>query len=75
VLLRIELMLFGASLFALRLFPTIAGTFIVALTAPPALSGHQNYFLWGPREYSGEVVIVLDERADDEQEQFQSVEG
>jgi hypothetical protein len=41
---------------------------------PPALSGHQNYFLWGPRGYSGELVIVLDEQADDEQEQFQSVE-
>ena len=41
---------------------------------PPALSGHQNYFLWGPRGYTGEIVIVLDERADDEREQFQSVE-
>jgi hypothetical protein len=33
VLLRIELMLFGTSLFALRLFPAIAGAFLVALTA------------------------------------------
>jgi len=41
---------------------------------PPALSGHQNYFLWGPRGYSGEVVVVLDERSDDEREQFESVE-
>ena len=41
---------------------------------PPALSGHQNYFLWGPRGYTGEIVIVLDERAEDEREQFQSVE-
>src|SRR5207302_4396759 len=32
LLLRIELMLFGTSLFALRLFPAIAGAFIVALT-------------------------------------------
>jgi hypothetical protein len=41
---------------------------------PPALSGHQNYFLWGPRGYTGEVVVVLDDRADDERQQFASVE-
>lgn len=41
---------------------------------PPAISGHQNYFLWGPRGYTGEIVLVLDERADDERKQFQSVE-
>jgi hypothetical protein len=27
---------------------------------PPALSGHQHYFLWGPRGYTGEVMVVLD---------------
>ena len=27
---------------------------------PPAISGHQNYFLWGPRDYTGDVVLVLD---------------
>jgi hypothetical protein len=26
---------------------------------PRAISGHQNYFLWGPRNYTGEIVIVL----------------
>jgi hypothetical protein len=41
---------------------------------PAAISGHQNYFLWGPRDYTGEVVLVLDERADDEREQFAFVE-
>ena len=29
---------------------------------PKALSGHQNYFLWGPRGYTGESMIVLDDR-------------
>jgi len=29
---------------------------------PPALSGHQTYFLWGPRGYSGNCMIVLDDR-------------
>jgi hypothetical protein len=26
---------------------------------PPAISGHQNYFLWGPRGYTGESLIVI----------------
>jgi hypothetical protein len=29
---------------------------------PPALSGHQTYYLWGPRGYSGNCLIVLDDR-------------
>jgi len=41
---------------------------------PPAISGHQNYFLWGPRDWTGEVALVLDTRDDDEREQFVSVE-
>jgi hypothetical protein len=28
---------------------------------PPSLSGHQTWFLWGPRGYSGNCVIVLDD--------------
>ncbi|HXM66061.1 MAG TPA: glycosyltransferase family 39 protein [Candidatus Acidoferrum sp.] len=28
---------------------------------PPALSGHQTWFLWGPRGYSGSCMIVLDD--------------
>ena len=41
---------------------------------PSSISGHQNYFLWGPRQYSGEVMLVLDIDADDEREQFAYVE-
>ncbi len=41
---------------------------------PTALSGHQNYFIWGPRGYTGEVMLVLDTDADDERTQFESVE-
>jgi hypothetical protein len=41
---------------------------------PQAISGHQNYFLWGPRDWTGEVALVLDTRDDDEREQFASVE-
>jgi len=29
---------------------------------PPALSGHQTWFLWGPRGYSGNCMIVVDDR-------------
>jgi len=28
---------------------------------PPSLSGHQTWFLWGPREYTGNCMIVLDD--------------
>jgi len=41
---------------------------------PSALSGHQNYFYWGPGNYTGEIMIVLDDDATDEREQFCSVE-
>lgn len=44
------------------------------LELPPAISGHQNYFLWGPRDWAGEVALVLDTDADDERELFGSVE-
>ena len=29
---------------------------------PPAISGHQNYYLWGPRRYTGESMIVISSR-------------
>src|SRR6204780_5633138 len=35
-----------------------------SLGLPKAISGHNNYFLWGPRNYSGECVIVFGENAD-----------
>ena len=41
---------------------------------PPAISGHQSYFLWGPREYTGESVIVMAGRRDDLERKFASVQ-
>jgi len=41
---------------------------------PPALSGHQTYYLWGPRGYSGNCLIVLDDRKDRLEQLFNSVE-
>jgi hypothetical protein len=26
---------------------------------PPAISGHQNYWYWGPRNYTGECLVVI----------------
>jgi len=40
---------------------------------PPALSGHQNYFLWGPRGYNGDVLVVLDWPGDSNCHEFSSV--
>ena len=41
---------------------------------PPAISGHQSYFLWGPRGYTGESMIVMDDRRERLQELFASVQ-
>jgi hypothetical protein len=41
---------------------------------PPALSGHQTYFLWGPRGYSGHCLVVLDENRERLEELFEHVE-
>lgn len=40
---------------------------------PAALCTHQNYFLWGPRDYTGELLLVLDHPDGKEREQFASV--
>ena len=41
---------------------------------PPALSGHQTYFMWGPRGYSGNCLIVLDDRKEVLEQKFEQVE-
>jgi hypothetical protein len=41
---------------------------------PAAISGHQNYFLWGPRDWTGEVALVLDTDDEDERKVFASVD-
>ena len=40
---------------------------------PKAISGHQNYFLWGPRQYTGDIVILLGGTEREAREQFESV--
>src|SRR5262249_13898600 len=42
---------------------------------PKAICPHQNYFLWGPRNYSGEIMILVGSaRIEDARPFFQSVE-
>ena len=42
---------------------------------PKAISNHQNYWYWGPRDYTGESVIVLGSDGTGDREHFASVES
>ena len=44
------------------------------LGLPQAISRHQSYFLWGPRGYTGESMIVMGDRRARLEELFASVE-
>jgi hypothetical protein len=41
---------------------------------PHALSGHQSFFLWGPRGYSGKCMIVVDDVRANLEKRFHEVE-
>jgi hypothetical protein len=45
-----------------------------ALGLPAAISGHNNYYLWGPRDHDGSVVIIVGGNRNHYQELFDSVE-
>lgn len=40
---------------------------------PPAISGHQNYYLWGPRGCTGESVLVMAGRQKNLEQSYASV--
>ena len=42
---------------------------------PKCICRHQNYWLWGPRDYTGESVIVLGSDGKGDREHFASVES
>jgi hypothetical protein len=42
---------------------------------PKAIGNHQNYWLWGPRDYTGESVIVLGSDGSGDREHFATVEA
>lgn len=41
---------------------------------PKAISGHQSYYLWGPRDHTGEVMIILQSDRASAEKRFRSVE-
>jgi uncharacterized membrane protein len=41
---------------------------------PKAISGHNNYWLWGPGNYTGEIVITVGPRLEDVKKTFDQVE-
>jgi hypothetical protein len=40
---------------------------------PKAICTHQNYFLWGPRDYTGEIVIRIGSKPEDAGNYYESV--
>jgi hypothetical protein len=42
---------------------------------PPAISKHNSYWIWGPRNYTGEIMIILGSDGRGDREHFQSVEA
>jgi hypothetical protein len=42
---------------------------------PKAISNHQNYWYWGPRNYTGSIVIVLGSDGEGDREHFKTVEA
>lgn len=41
---------------------------------PRAISPHNNYFLWGPRSYTGECVVLFGDRAEEIKTNFAEVQ-
>ena len=41
---------------------------------PKSISSHQSYFMWGPRDYDGSVIILLGSKKSDAIDKFDSVE-
>ena len=41
---------------------------------PKAISGHQSYWYWGPRDYTGESMIVMNDRREVLERKFDFVE-
>jgi hypothetical protein len=41
---------------------------------PRAIGTHNNYWLWGPRDYTGEIMIIIGWNTDDLRKRFATVE-
>jgi hypothetical protein len=44
------------------------------LGLPKAISGHLTYWYWGPRDYTGEIMLVMGDRREVLERTFESVE-
>lgn len=44
------------------------------LGLPPAISRHNNYWLWGPRNWDGQTLIVINRIGEDGKREFESIE-
>jgi hypothetical protein len=44
------------------------------LGLPKAISGHNSYYFWGPRNYSGGCVILFGERSEELKNLFNDVQ-
>ena len=42
---------------------------------PPTIGSHNNYWVWGPREYSGALMLVLDDDLGGRESMFESSEA
>lgn len=45
-----------------------------AYQLPQAISGHQNYYIWGPKGHSGEITIIIVGKSEDHRKVFSHVE-
>jgi len=44
-----------------------------AYDLPPAISGHQNYFYWGPRGYTGSCLVIIGRTREQLRQQYETV--
>ncbi|HMD44379.1 MAG TPA: hypothetical protein VKH45_14990, partial [Candidatus Acidoferrum sp.] len=47
--------------------------FGLAYDLPPAISGHQNYFYWGPRGYTGSCLVIIGRTREQLRQQYETV--
>ncbi len=40
---------------------------------PASIGNHNNYWIWGPRDYTGEVMIILGGSKEDHEADFESI--
>jgi hypothetical protein len=62
------------AVFAANNYGEAAAVDIFGDRLPPAISGHNNYFIWGPRGHDGSVVIRVTAKPDAARESYAQVD-